>query len=114
MKIRIREQIKAIEAEQGVQVQIDEGLLNEVLNLVEYQRPLLVILILNTLKFRRSFIDFNGNSVSLLYVTLKSKTKLHFCPPMGMPNTWKCHPGNEKVLNLHVWKTENSSGVVKN
>ena len=32
----IREQIKAIEAEQGVQVQIEEGLLNEVLNLVEY------------------------------------------------------------------------------
>jgi len=32
----IREQIKAIEAEEGVQVQIDEGLLNEVLNLVEY------------------------------------------------------------------------------
>jgi len=32
----IREQIKEIEAEQGVQVQIDEGLLNEVLNLVEY------------------------------------------------------------------------------
>ncbi len=30
----IREQIKEIEAEQGVQVQIDEGLLNEVLNLV--------------------------------------------------------------------------------
>ena len=28
--------IKAIEAEQGVQVQIEEGLLNEVLNLVEY------------------------------------------------------------------------------
>ncbi len=35
VKIRIREQIKAIEAEQGVQVQIEEGLLN-VLNLVEY------------------------------------------------------------------------------
>ena len=32
----IREQIKAIEAAEGVQVQIDEGLLNEVLNLVEY------------------------------------------------------------------------------
>ena len=32
----IREQIKAIEAEQDVQVQIEEGLLNEVLNLVEY------------------------------------------------------------------------------
>ncbi len=32
----IREQIKTIEAEQGVQVQIEEGLLNEVLNLVEY------------------------------------------------------------------------------
>ena len=32
----IREQIKEIEAEHGVQVQIDEGLLNEVLNLVEY------------------------------------------------------------------------------
>ena len=29
----IREQIKEIEAEQGVQVQIDEGLLNEVLKL---------------------------------------------------------------------------------
>ena len=32
----IREQIKAIEAAEGVQVQIEEGLLNEVLNLVEY------------------------------------------------------------------------------
>ncbi len=35
----IREQIKAIEAGQGVQVQI-EGLLNEVLNLVSTQLPL--------------------------------------------------------------------------
>ena len=51
----IREQIKAIEAEQGVQVQIEEGLLNEVLNLVEYQLPSWEVLILSIWMFQKKF-----------------------------------------------------------
>ena len=49
----IREQIKAIEAEQGVQVQIEEGLLNEVLNLVEYPTAFMEVLILNIWTFQK-------------------------------------------------------------
>ena len=49
----IREQIKAIEAEQGVQVQIEEGLLNEVLNLVEYPTAFMGSLTLNIWTFQK-------------------------------------------------------------
>ena len=51
----IREQIKAIEAEQGVQVQIEEGLLNEVLNLVEYPTAFMGVLILSIWMFQKKF-----------------------------------------------------------
>ena len=51
----IREQIKAIEAEQGVQVQIEEGLLNEVLNLVEYPTAFMGSLTLNIWMFQKKF-----------------------------------------------------------
>ena len=51
----IVDQIKAIEAEHSVRIEIDADLLNEVLNLVEYQLPLWEALMPNTLKFQKKF-----------------------------------------------------------
>ena len=49
----IVDQIKAIEAEHGVHIEIDADLLNEVLNLVEYPTAFMGSLMPNTLKFRK-------------------------------------------------------------
>ena len=98
----IREQIKAIEAEQGVQVQIEEGLLNEVLNLVEYPTAFMgsfdtkylevpeEVLVTSMKNHQRYFVvrDLDGNLMPN-FISVRNGNENH------IENVIK---GNEKVL----------------
>ena len=110
----IREQIKAIEAEQGVQVQIEEGLLNEVLNLVEYPTAFMGSFDTKYLDVQKKFWlpQWKHTNVTLLYVTLMvnlNQTSSQFV--MVTLSTWKMSFEEMKKSWWHVLKMVNSSGV---
>ena len=110
----IREQIKAIEAEQGVQVQIEEGPLNEVLNLVEYPTAFMgsfdtkyldvpeEVLVTSMETHQRYFVvrDLDGK-LKPNFISVRNGNAEH------LENVIR---GNEKSW-WHVLKMVNSSGV---
>ncbi len=76
----IDDQIKAIEAEHGVRIEIDADLLNEVLNLVWIPNCLLwEVLIINTLKFQKSVVTSMKEHQRYFVVEIKMENSyLHF------------------------------------